>query len=75
MGHRLDIDAWLYACIDLGEQRPLGRRVAMWVFLVNGRGRECTENLEILVNGWQVWRKIEGLAGEELEKRKRPINV
>jgi hypothetical protein len=49
--------------------------VAMWVFLIDGSGREYTEKLEILVSGWQIWRRIEGLAGEELEKRKRLVKV
>lgn len=49
--------------------------VAMWVFLIDGSDREYTEKLEILVSGWQIWRRIEGLAGEELEKRKRLVKV
>lgn len=41
----------------------------------NGNGRKFTEKLKILANGWQIWRSIEGLAGEELEERKRLVNV
>lgn len=54
--HRLDMDAWLHACTDLGGAETSSRRVAVWVFLVDGSGRECTEKLDILVNGWQIWR-------------------
>lgn len=38
--------------------------------MVVGSGRKFTEKLEILVDGRQIWRRIEGLAVEELEERK-----
>lgn len=31
-------------------------------------GSKCREGLEILVVGWRIWKKIEGLLGEELEE-------
>lgn len=58
--------------VQTGEgYRPLSGRVGIWVLVVAGSGRKHTETLKIWVNGWQIWRRIEGLAGEELEERKR----
>lgn len=55
------MDAWLYACTDWGRHRPLSRKV---VYV-----GKYTEKLKIWVNGWQISRRIEGLAGKELEER------
>lgn len=58
-----------------GGHRPPSRSIGIWLLMDNGNGRKFTEKLKILANGWQIWRSIEGLAGEELEERKRLVNV